>query len=199
MVELRSQWDPALLIHEPLQNPMNFDKHFVGGIATGTVVAITTGIVIQASTHQIPVIEPLKLFGVTLFFALFPDVDTSSIPQRWFFRSVFVILLGLAYREYYELATVLALVSITPLLDHHRSWTHHVITAPLFGVAVTLLYEYLLLEHRNLSLWSWAWLVHHLQSYQGFLIACVVGWYTHLLLDLRRTPFKPFQMAKKSR
>ena len=51
--------------------------------------------------------------GTALFFSLFPDLDTSSVPQRWFFRLVFFSLLYLGWTERYELATLVGVVVAT--------------------------------------------------------------------------------------
>ena len=121
-----------------------------------------------------------QLFALTLFFSLFPDLDTSSIPQRWFFRAILSFMLGLAWFERYRLAALLGVVALLPLVDRHRGWTHWRL-APLVGP--TLMF---------LSFGFWKMIVDDGASPDGFqsvlgnkifLLACVVGWYVHLLLD----------------
>ncbi|MBF0279224.1 MAG: metal-dependent hydrolase [SAR324 cluster bacterium] len=162
---------------------MNFKGHITGGIITGA--AITSTAIFLSKPLGIPA-PPLvlgQIFGVALFFSMFPDLDISSIPQRWFFRAIFAVLLGLSYYDYFEVATLVALVSITPLLDHHRSWTHNVISVLLFPVVLACIYEYLLSKERFFDQWSADQVANHLSNHIWLVIACVSGWYTHLTLD----------------
>lgn len=164
---------------------MNFKGHITGGLITGTVATAATFLL--STPLEMPV-SPLVLgevFLVTVFFSLFPDLDISSIPQRWCFRLLFVGLIALSYYEYYEIATLLALVAITPLLDHHRGWTHSLLAAFLFPIALAGIYEYFLMKHRLFYDWSLEHLTQHLNTHLWLIFACILGWYTHLLLDSR--------------
>lgn len=182
---------------------MNFKGHVTGGIIVGTLLAASAlalneplnnislgGIPLGDSTLGDPSLNMFaalillgKIFAVTLFFSMFPDLDISSIPQRWFYRALFIILLVMAYKEFYEEATLLALISITPLLDHHRSWTHHFISALLFPVVLACLYEYLLTKAQFLDQWSFEVITNHLKQNIWLVVALIMGWYTHLFLD----------------
>ena len=56
--------------------------------------------------------------------ALFPDLDTASIIQRWFYRALLVLLLILMINKQYDYFIVLSFVAVLPLIDKHRGWTH---------------------------------------------------------------------------
>lgn len=162
---------------------MNFRGHVTGGVVTG--IALASSAIFLSGPLGIPA-PPIvlgEILAVTIFFSLFPDLDISSIPQRWFFRAIFIILLGLSYYERFEEATLLALVSITPLLDHHRSWTHNFMSALLFPVVAACLYEYLLTKERFFYEISLEAIQGHLLQNLWLVMACILGWYTHLFLD----------------
>ncbi len=172
---------------------MNFKGHVTGGVVTG--VAVTTSAMVLSGPVGIPA-PPLVLaqvFAVTVFFSLFPDLDISSVPQRWFFRAIFLTLLVLSYYGYYEEATLLALVAISPLLDHHRSWTHNVLSVWIFPFILACIYEYILTKDRFFTSWSLENVTTHLLDNLWLVVACIFGWYTHLLLDsLKR--FRKFKL-----
>ncbi len=162
---------------------MNFKGHITGGIVTGAALTGSAILFSEPLGVPAPPLVLVQIFSITVFFSLFPDLDISSIPQRWFFRAIFIILLGLSYYEHYEEATLLALVAITPLLDHHRSWTHNIFSVLLFPVVMAGIYEYLLMKKQFFYQWSMDQLISHLHNHIWLVIACIVGWYTHLCLD----------------
>lgn len=192
--------------NHPLCNPlilksdsMNFKGHITGGIIAGATLTVSAVALGEPLGLPAPPWVLAQIFAVTVFFSLFPDLDISSIPQRWFFRGIFVLLLVLGYYEYYEEATLLALVAITPLLDHHRSWTHHVLSALLFPVVLACLYEYLLTKNQFFQQWSFERIVFHLQTHLWLVIACIAGWYTHLFLDYLQSQKLSFKRKKRSK
>ncbi|NKB68814.1 MAG: hypothetical protein GKR89_17245 [Candidatus Latescibacteria bacterium] len=126
-----------------------------------------------------------QVWGTTLFFSLFPDLDTASVPQRWFFRLVFAVLVYLGWNEYYELATLVGLLSLLPLLDHHRGWTHWKISPLLVSLLLGIVYEYWRVRTVWFGTFSWENVEQLIQGHLIFLAACIIGWYTHLLLDGR--------------
>ena len=109
---------------------MNFRGHLTGGLLAGAItasVAVTTKYVSlspEAFQHftgtplhwQGEVQTLIGLFLATLFMALFPDLDTASVPQRWFFRGMFVLLAFLFFTRQMELFAILAFVSLLPVM-----------------------------------------------------------------------------------
>jgi len=80
---------------------MNFQAHLQGGLVAGSIavgVALGTGyaewqsdslqrFLDQPLDFGQPISLLLSLFVTAVFMALFPDLDTTSVPQRWFFSS----------------------------------------------------------------------------------------------------------------
>ncbi len=122
---------------------------------TGTALTVSAFVLSEASGIPAPPLLLGQIFAVALFFSLFPDLDISSIPQRWFFRGIFVVLLILGYYERFEEATLLAIVAITPLLNNHRSWTHNFFSVLLFPVVIAGIYEYLLTKEKIFKVSQW--------------------------------------------
>ena len=162
---------------------MNFKGHLTGGMVIGAGLAAGAYVFSEPLGVSTTPLLLGQIFAVALFFSLFPDLDISSIPQRWFFRSIFVILLILSYYQRFEEAALLALVAITPLLNSHRSWTHNIFTVLLFPVVIALIYEYLLTKELFFESFSINRIVEHLVNHRWLVLACIGGWYTHLLLD----------------
>jgi len=149
---------------------MKFKDHLAAGITAATVTAVALRW------------EPM-VFPVTLFFSLFPDLDTASIPQRWCYRAITLILMALAYHGMYREAVALAVVAMLPLLDHHRGWTHQVWAPLLFPAAAFAVYSFVVFHTNPLDI---QWESQFNQNWK-LLTGLIVGWYTHLFLDRRRT------------
>ncbi len=157
---------------------MQFRGHLVGGSVAGVAfaeLAVQTG---NIGPYDFGIWG--QLFVLTLFFSLFPDFDTSSIPQRWFFRAVLSSMLVLVWVDRYRLAALLGVVALLPVIDHHRGWTHWRLAPLLVPTLLFLLFGF----------WNFTaadgLLRDGFQFVLGnkiYLIACVVGWYVHLVLD----------------
>jgi hypothetical protein len=162
---------------------MNLKGHLVSGVAVGVGVAVgaTHYGYIGADDFNTQV----AVAGTALFFSLFPDLDTSSVPQRWFFRLVFGGLLYLGWTERYELATLVGILSLLPLLDHHRGWTHWKISPLAVSLLLGATYEYWRARHAFMGEFGWGNVRVLIEGHWIFLFACIAGWYTHLLLDGR--------------
>jgi hypothetical protein len=127
--------------------------------------------------------------ATTLFFSLLPDVDTDSLPRRWFYRAALAALLWLAWKGQWKQATALAVLSTLPLVDHHRGWTHWRWSPVLGGVVLSLCYLWWCGRLDGVVLASQ--LLTRVEV--AFLLAAACGWYTHLVLDglLRLFPPDP--------
>lgn len=178
---------------------MNFRGHVTGGIITGVALATSAVTLSEPLGIAAPPLVLGQIFAVTVFFSLFPDLDISSIPQRWFFRAIFILLLILGYYEYYEEATLVALVAITPLLDHHRSWTHNIFSVLVFPLIMACLYEYLLTKDQFFHNWSFEQVSTHLLNHIWLVVACIGGWYTHLFLDYVQKQKLSLQRKRRSK
>lgn len=185
---------------------MNFQGHLTGGLIAGAAVTVLAPIsgYVRLSTESLAAFmdTPLSfhgdisvlilLFLTTCFMALFPDLDTASIPQRWFYRILFVVQLALFYHKQMDWFAVLAFVSILPIVHKHRGWTHWKIAPWLMSLFLAVVFEYIRAKESWFGSFQWENVGIFLQQYWIYLVACVVGHYTHLLLDSRHVRFLPF-------
>lgn len=119
---------------------------------------------------------PLALFGLTLMFGLWPDVDTNSKGQNLFYTIFFLVDVVLIATRHFEEAAYLGLFAILPVLGKHRGWTHSwwamlLIPSPL------LILPYVLFPERPLA-------------GLPFYGAAVVGYFSHLFMDGLFLPWK---------
>ena len=160
---------------------MNFKGHLCSGVIVGIGMAVGATRLGYIGSDDLT--KQVAVSGTALFFALFPDLDTSSVPQRWFFRIVFFALLYLGWTGRYELATLVGIASLLPLLDHHRGWTHWKISPLVVSLLLGAVYEYWVMRHAFVGEFAWGNVRVLIEGHWVFLAACITGWYTHLLLD----------------
>jgi hypothetical protein len=178
---------------------MRFRGHLIGGAVAGVVVvgiAAKSGIIatddftlstlVELSTwQQSDISTAMTLFLLTLIMSLFPDLDTASVPQRWFFRLAFILLVVLFIFKQMELFAIVTFVLLLPLLHHHRGWTHHKLTPFAISIVIIAITIYLRFPFTRIDGFSIDQGVSLFQNYWIIILACVVGHYTHLLLDAR--------------
>ncbi|MEE3261503.1 MAG: hypothetical protein VX290_01565 [Candidatus Latescibacterota bacterium] len=152
--------------------------HLLGGVVAGASVA---GVgTLTGHLHGPAEFNWWVVAGTGVFFSLFPDVDTDSLPRRWFYRAVVVALVGLVWMGESRLGNWLAILAMLPLLDHHRGWTHGR-WMPLLGAGLLGLGAAFAFRTEPLSVTSFYG--HGGSVGVVYFVAAVVGWYTHLLLD----------------
>ena len=71
------------------------------------------------------------------------------------------------------------------LFQHHRGWTHWKISPLVVSLLLGATYEYWRARNAFMGEFDWANVRTLIQGHWIFLCACIVGWYTHLLLDGR--------------
>ena len=113
---------------------------------------------------------PFVLFGLSLMFGLWPDVDTNSKGQNIFYALFFAIDVVLIVTRRFEEAAYLGLFAILPVIGKHRGWTHTywamlLIPSPLLVLPAVLFPE--------------------AAPFSGlpFYGAAVVGYFSHLFMD----------------
>ncbi|RKY61027.1 MAG: hypothetical protein DRP95_03435 [Candidatus Latescibacterota bacterium] len=111
----------------------------------------------------------LPLLAVSLVMALWPDVDITSKAQKFFYRVLIGVDIGLLLGKRYQEAAVLGLLAMVPIVSRHRGWTHTIWAAILVPAPLLLLPMYL--EGKVI----WAGLPYYL--------AGLVGYVSHLILD----------------
>jgi hypothetical protein len=178
---------------------MRFRGHLIGGtVAGGVVVGIAaqsgiiaiddfslSALVEISSLQQSDIFTAITLFLLTLMMSLFPDLDTASVPQRWFFRSAFVLLAVLLFLKQMDMFAIVTFVLLLPLLHHHRGWTHSKLTPFAISILIVAVIIYLhspLIGSNGFSIDGVASLF---RDHWIIVLACVCGHYTHLLLDAR--------------
>ena len=182
---------------------MNFKGHAIGGLCAGAVAAMVGIVTSQGVNLPQPVadvsgpfpggfIYATGCFGSAFLMALFPDLDTNSIPQRWYLRWMFGALILSAWVGWLELFVVLAFLALLPLLHRHRGWTHWPITPWAVAILLVVAYEYAETRSAWFSRFSWQNVGTMLAEGWAFVFSCVLGHYTHLLLDSRRVRWLPF-------
>ncbi len=109
------------------------------------------------------------IFVVAVLFGLWPDIDTNSKGQDIFYSLAFIVDAILIFNGMFQAAAYFGLLCLTPILSHHRGWTHSIaamILVPSPIVLVPLFYKSDLFDTALL-----------------FYGAAVIGFFSHLLLD----------------
>lgn len=107
----------------------SYKGHIVGGVLcnTGYLTVLQTfrgGILYQTSGILSHWQFVLGLYVIAVLFALWPDVDTNSKGQDIFYGLAFVANISLVLTGRFEAAAYLGLLAMTPIIGHHRGWTH---------------------------------------------------------------------------
>lgn len=174
---------------------MNFKEHIAAGAITSTAVTFVVAVskdvspritMTNLTTWDHPANVFLAgIFLVTLLMSVFPDLDTASIPQRIFYRTVVLVLIALFLLKYYFFFILLSFFSLLPLVHKHRGWTHWVITPWLLFLGGIIAFEYFRADTSFFYSLSIKGIYHTAVYNWHFLLAVVAGHYTHLLLDGR--------------
>ena len=107
--------------------------------------------------------------GLMLLGALFPDVDTNSKAQRWFYLVFFLLDAGLILSGRYAYAAFLGLFAMLPIVAPHRGWTHTIWAMAAVPAPIIIL-PYLLLKTDPVALIP-------------YYMSAVIGYFSHLLID----------------
>ena len=161
--------------------------NFKGHIVAGTIVGLCSGLVAAALTNASTSLQ-FQIVAITACFSLMPDLDVSSIPQRWFYRIIFVLLLYLAVNHQYKAATLISICAITPLLSYHRAWTHNIWSAIFVPCVFILLYSFLTTTTNYSQFLVINNVTSILRTNMWFIISASIGWLTHLYVDYKLAP-----------
>ncbi len=151
-----------------------YKGHIVGAVAANAAyvgaLSVAPNAVLGNNHHLVSDGQLLiGLFVISILFGLFPDIDTNSKGQDIFYGLAFIADILLIYDGRITAAAFLGLLAMTPILSHHRGWTHSkpaMILVPLPIVLVPYLYNSTYLD-TALVLYG----------------AAVIGYFSHLLLD----------------
>ena len=111
----------------------------------------------------------LVLLGIALLMALWPDVDTDSKGQRLFYRIFLAADMLLIVGKLHQLAAILGLLAMIPIVGRHRGWTHTIWAAVLVALPFFVLPMYFAGRP------TWVGL--------PYFLAALVGYGSHLVLD----------------
>lgn len=109
------------------------------------------------------------LLGITMLFALFPDIDIKSKGQRIFYLIFFCVDILLIATGHWREAAFLGLFAMLPLITEHRGWTHS------FWAALIIPLPFLLLP-----IWfaKAGW-----KAGLPYYLAAVTGYLSHRFMD----------------
>jgi membrane-bound metal-dependent hydrolase YbcI (DUF457 family) len=152
----------------------NYKGHIAGGLVLGAMFSLAVSqapIEHYAETaHILHDWQALAaIFVLSVLFALFPDVDTNSKGQNIFIGLAFIVDVLLIVSGSFQAAAYLGLIAMTPIVGHHRGWTHSklaMLLVPLPIIAIPYLNHGAVLPITLI--------------YYG---AAVAGYFSHLLLD----------------
>lgn len=104
----------------------SYRGHIWGGLLFFVPLIILLVFFFELYKQPLPMLlaQVAILLGVTLLFALFPDIDIKSKGQRIFYLIFFCVDLVLIVTNHWREAAFLGLFAMLPLLTEHRGWTH---------------------------------------------------------------------------
>lgn len=151
-----------------------YKGHIVGAIVcVGAAVALVDIFAPQLWGETAGLLDRTQtiaaLLVVSVMFGLWPDVDTNSMGQNFFFGLAFLADITLIAQGRLEAAAYLGLLAMTPIIGRHRGWTHSfwaMVAVPLPIIVVPYLHNQ-----------------HVIPVTIGVYGAAVLGYFSHLLLD----------------
>ncbi|PIO48734.1 MAG: metal-dependent hydrolase [[Chlorobium] sp. 445] len=104
----------------------SYRGHVWGGLLFFVPLIIVLVFFFELYKQPLPMLlaQVAILLGITLLFALFPDIDIKSKGQRIFYLIFFCVDLVLIVTNHWREAAFLGLFAMLPLLTEHRGWTH---------------------------------------------------------------------------
>lgn len=154
----------------------NYKGHVCGGIAAYSFAIF--GMYVMCGFVHFTFLHGVICLFCTLFGALFPDVDTKSRGQRYFYQLLCVILVVYICKKHFIAVSICALLAIVPLLSRHRGIFHQAwfLIILTIGIVAGIL---------KTGICSISYVYHG-----AFFF--LVGAFSHLFLD-----FAPFSFKKR--
>ena len=164
-----------------------YKGHIVGAlVCTGVAVTAVSTFAPQLFGETAGILSRTQtvvaLMVVGVMFGLWPDVDTNSMGQNFFFGIAFLADIILIANGRLEAAAYLGLLAMMPIIGKHRGWTHTfwaMVLVPLPVVVVPYMH--------NAEVLPASLLVYG---------AAVIGYFSHMLLDGK--VIKAFAIRSKS-
>ncbi len=134
--------------------------------------AVVGAALVGAQHFSLVQVNPLVaalLICVGLIFSLFPDVDTDSKGQHFFYGLLAIVNLGLMWKGEYKWAAILGFAALLPAISRHRGFTHRWWAALLIPALVAAV---------PMCFYATSW-----QVLLPWYAAAVLGYCSHILLD----------------
>ncbi len=109
------------------------------------------------------------LILISIMFSLFPDIDTNSVGQHFFYFIFLALDIFLFLIKSYKWAAILGIFAMLPALSKHRGFTHSKIFAVIICSPLLLLPMYV---EGNFTL-----------SGCPYFSPALIGYLSHLLFD----------------
>ena len=143
-----------------------YKAHLTGGIVFGGGLLATA---VWMKAFQPDLKQTVALLSICTLGALFPDTDTDSKGQRFFYTGLVILDLALMIQGLYRWAAVLGFCAMLPAVGQHRGWTHTwwamlLIPLPLIILPVVF--------YRIAP-----------QAVLPFYLAAEAGYFSHLIMD----------------
>jgi len=116
-----------------------YKGHLTGGAAIYGALLVAIIYLIQKPT----IMMALEWLAFALAGSLFPDIDTKSKGQQFFYRIVLLVFVLLVIQRQCVLLSFLSIIALLPMLVHHRGLFHRgwfVIGFPVLTAAFCVYY-----------------------------------------------------------
>lgn len=98
-----------------------YRTHLTGGVVLGGGILAS---LVWMKVLQPDLKQTVAMLSICTLGALFPDADTDSKGQRFFYTGLVILDLALMIQELYRWAAVLGFCAMLPAAGQHRGWTH---------------------------------------------------------------------------
>ncbi|MFH1644129.1 MAG: metal-dependent hydrolase [bacterium] len=146
----------------------NYKGHLIGGsiafLATNKIIALSSNNFATNFNQNWLIYLFFCLIG-----SLFPDIDTKSKIQRYFYIFIFLILINLIIDKNWQLIVILTPISLLPMIVHHRGIFHK--------------FWFLSLLSLIFLAFTWTYFPNNVKNLTFSCIFFISGWLSHLLLD----------------
>jgi membrane-bound metal-dependent hydrolase YbcI (DUF457 family) len=125
--------------------------------------------VLSSGVYRPELPTALTLLSISLLGALFPDTDTDSKGQNFFYTCLAILDLALMIKGHYRWAAIVGFCAMLPAVGHHRGWTHTWWAMILIPLPILILPGIFYKTPLRVML--------------PYYLAAVLGYFSHLALD----------------
>jgi len=112
-----------------------YKGHLLGGIGA---FGITIALLLSVTMIKPTLLLSLQWLLCCLAGSLFPDVDTKSKGQKYFYWVLFILFIFLFINNEYYLMGVLSFIAVLPMLVPHRGLFHRLWFVVLFPALLSV-------------------------------------------------------------